>query len=200
MLIETSRDLFFFLGQNFSSSTNTPYVPAHANSSSPSPSVISSLTDYDVYGQLDFEPRRDLVNGTAPVGSSSWHTDSNALGAPGKPYFVANGYGPKYLSSQYGYQVVQPLVTPKQAQDTNYTLSTLTLSRQTKKTPPTWSLEGAAAFEVSISLLMKRIVFLTWCTIGSRGIALHQDWRLPIGTIEHRRCRFRSGWSAIHLL
>ncbi|KAJ5683620.1 hypothetical protein N7462_006785 [Penicillium macrosclerotiorum] len=154
------EDLFYALGTNFTSGTNTPYVPKDYNDSSssgPNSATISALKQYDVYAQLDFTPRRDLVNGTAPVGNTEWHTGDNALGTPGKPYFIANGYGPKYLNSQHGYQIVQPLVTPKQAQDTNYTLSTITLSRQTKNSPPSWTLAGAAAFEVVEGLLSIQI-------------------------------------------
>ncbi|GLI81504.1 hypothetical protein PoHVEF18_009885 [Penicillium ochrochloron] len=106
---------------------------------------------------LDFNPRRDLINGTAPVGDSDWHTAANDLGTPGQPYFIANGYGPKYLNSQHGYQIVQPLVSPKLAQDTNYTLSTLTISRQTKDNPPQWNLAGAAAVEVLEGVLSIKI-------------------------------------------
>jgi hypothetical protein len=107
-----------------------------------------------VYAKLGFEPRRDIVNSTAPVDDSEWHTGDNVLGNAGEPYFVANGYGPKYLSSKFGYQVVQPLVTPTQAQDTNYTLSTISLSCQTKGSAPTYTLNGAAAFEVIEGVLM----------------------------------------------
>jgi hypothetical protein len=149
--LECNRDRFYALGTNYTSGTDTPYVPQSTNSSSatgPGASTISALQKYDVYAQLDFNPRRDLVNGTAPVGNSEWHTGANSLGTPGQPYFIANGYGPKYLNSQHGYQIVQPLVSPEQAQDTNYTLSTLTISRQTKYNPPQWVLAGAAAFEV----------------------------------------------------
>lgn len=145
-----TRDLFYTLGTNYTSGTDTPYVPEAVNSSSstPSGSIMNKLQSFDVYAQLGFEPRRDLVNGTAPIDNSEWHTGSNDLGTPGQPYFLANGYGPKYLSSEHGYQVVQPLVSPKQAQDTNYTLSTISLSRQTKNSPPSYTLAGAAAFEV----------------------------------------------------
>jgi hypothetical protein len=83
----------------------TPYVPQSTNSSSttgPGASTISALQKYDVYAKLDFKPRRDLVNGTAPVGDSDWHTGANDLGTPGQPYFIANGYEPKYLNSQHG--------------------------------------------------------------------------------------------------
>jgi hypothetical protein len=134
----------------------TPYVPQSTNSSSttgPGASTISALQKYDVYAKLDFKPRRDLVNGTAPVGDSDWHTGANDLGTPGQPYFIANGYEPKYLNSQHGYQIVQPLVSPKQAQDTNYTLSTLTISRQTRDNPRQCDLAGAAAFEVLEGML-----------------------------------------------
>lgn len=133
-------------------------MPAHSNSSSsPDASVISSLQKFDVYAKLDFEPRPDLVNGTAPIDDSEWHTGANALGRPAKPYFLANGYGPKYLSSRFGYQVVQPFVTSRQAQDTNYTLSTISLSRQTKDHAPVYTLDGAAAFEVIEGVLQIQI-------------------------------------------
>ena len=128
-----------------------------SSSAGSSASVISALQSFDVYAELDFEARRDLVNGTAPVDDSEWHTGDNELGAPGKPYFISNGYGPKYLSSKYGYQVIRPLVTPTQARDTNYTLSTISLSRQTMKSPPTWKLAGAAAFEVLEGVLSIKV-------------------------------------------
>ncbi|KAJ5116714.1 hypothetical protein N7456_001062 [Penicillium angulare] len=152
------EDLFYFLGTNYTSGTDTPYVPKTTNSSSavPDSSTMAKLRTYDVYAQTDFEPRRDIVNGTAPS-TEAWHTESNELGEVGEPYFVANGYGPKYLSSKYGYQVIQPLVTPKQAQDTNYTMSTISLSRQTKNSPPSYTLKGAAAFEVLEGVLSIQI-------------------------------------------
>lgn len=168
------RDLFYALGTNYSSTTDTPYVPAHTNESTatgPGGSGISALQKYDVYAQLDFEPRRDLVNGSAPVADSVWHAGHNALGAPGDPYFVANGYGPKYLNSRHGYQVIQPLVTPRQAQDTNYTLATISLSRQTRKSPPTWTLAGAAAFEVLEGVLSVRIADYPVATLNTGDVA-----------------------------
>ncbi|CAG7952781.1 unnamed protein product [Penicillium nalgiovense] len=170
------EELFYALGTNHTSATNTPFVPAVSNSSSaPDPSMISSLQRFDVYAQLDFEPRRDLVNGTAPVDKSKWHTGDNALGASGKPYFVASGYGPKYLSSKYGYQVIQPLVT-KQSQDANYTIATISLSRQTKDNAPTYVLPGAAAFEVLEGVLMIQIGDYPVATLYTGDVAF-----IPVG-------------------
>ncbi|KAJ5110617.1 hypothetical protein N7532_001152 [Penicillium argentinense] len=152
------EDLFYAFGTNYSSDTGTIYVPkASTGSSSPSGSIMSKLQKFDVYAQNDFEPRRDLVNGTAPVDNSEWHTGSNELGAPGEPYFIANGYGEKYLNSEHGYQVIQPLVSPKQSQDTNHTISTISISRQTKNSPPSYTLSGAAAFEVLEGVLSIKI-------------------------------------------
>ncbi|KAF2027084.1 RmlC-like cupin [Setomelanomma holmii] len=63
--------------------------------------------------------------------------------------FVAAVNSTIYLNSQYGYQIVQPLVTPTQAQDMNYILSTITNGKQaTNVTTPAWNLPGAAAFQV----------------------------------------------------
>ncbi|KAJ5701226.1 hypothetical protein N7488_008774 [Penicillium malachiteum] len=153
------EDLFYYLGTNYTSFTDTPYVPTTYNDSSTSvdSETMETLESYDVYAQIDFEPRRDLINGTAPVNDSTWHDGTNDLGDAGEPYFVANGYGPKYLSSKYGYQVIQPLVTSTQAQDLNYTLSTISLSYQTKNSPPSYTLDGAAAFEVLEGMLSIQI-------------------------------------------
>ncbi|KAJ5592308.1 hypothetical protein N7537_009212 [Penicillium hordei] len=154
------EDLFYALGTNFTSSTNTPYVPAAINASTSGgsdPSTISALQQFDVYAQLDFAPRRDLINGTAPSGTD-WHTGSNSLGAPATPYFIANGYGSKYLNSRYGYQIVQPLVTPTQAQDLNFTQSTITISRlQSNITVPVYRQSGSSAFQVIEGILKIKI-------------------------------------------
>lgn len=145
------EDLFFFLGTNFTSSTNTPYVPQTDNSTSaagPDESLISTLESFDVYAQLDFQTRTDTVNGSAPSGSV-WHDGANELGDPGSPYFVANGWGDKYINSQYGYHIVAPLVSPTQAGDMNFTLSTISMSKVPNNVSiPTWTFDGACAFKV----------------------------------------------------
>jgi quercetin dioxygenase-like cupin family protein len=168
------EELFYAIGTNYSSATDTPFVPAMSNGSTPDPGMMPALEKFDVYAQLDFEPRRDLVNGTAPI-DSKWHTDDNALLSSGKPYFVANGYGPKYLSSKYGYQVIQPLVT-QQSQDADYTLSTISLSRQTKDNAPTYILSGAAAFEVLEGVLMIQIGDYPVATLYTGDVAF-----IPVG-------------------
>lgn len=112
---------------------------------------------FDVYGKPNFSPRTDAVNGSAPSGSG-WHTSENELGAVGEPYFVANGWGPKYINSQYGYQIVAPLATPAQSQDTNFTLSTISISvTPNNVTIPTWKSPGAAAFQVLEGMLSIQI-------------------------------------------
>jgi hypothetical protein len=133
------------------------------------------LQRFDVYAKLGFEPRRDFVNGTAPS-DSEWHTAADSLGTPAQPYFIANNYGPKYLNSKYGYQVIQPLVTAKQAQDTNYTLSTISLSRQTKDHTLTYTLPGAAAFEVLEGALMIKIGDYPMATLFTGDVAF-----IPVG-------------------
>lgn len=170
------RDLFYALGQNYSTGTNTPYTPATSNSSSatgPNSGSISKLQSFDVYGQLDFTPRRDFVNGSAPV--STWHEkESNSLGAPADPYFVANNYGPKYLNSQHGiYQIVQPLCTPVQSQDVNFTMSTILINRPRKgqTTVPSWEGPGAAAFEVLEGSLKIQIGQYPVATLSTGDVA-----------------------------
>lgn len=106
--------LFFFLADaNYTSTMHSPYVPApSANGSSGSPpaAVITALESFDVYAELDFTARRDLVNGSAP--SSGWHITPNTTPeVNGTPYFVAKDYGPKFLNREFGYQILQPFVT-----------------------------------------------------------------------------------------
>ncbi|RAL17456.1 quercetin 2,3-dioxygenase anaerobically complexed with the substrate kaempferol [Aspergillus homomorphus CBS 101889] len=145
------EELFYHLGSNISDTTHSPYVPRSGSSSSaagPDSTFITTLESYDVYAKLSFSPRYDAVNGTAPSGSV-WHNGANELGKVGKPYFLANGWSPKYLNSQYGYQIVAPFVTPTQSQDTNYTLSTISLSTTPSSVKvPTWTFPGACAFQV----------------------------------------------------
>ncbi|KAK8213706.1 RmlC-like cupin domain-containing protein [Phyllosticta capitalensis] len=130
------EELFIAIGDgDYTSSTGSEYVPAASNSSSSgagsSSSLISALESFDVYAQLSFNPRRDLVNGTAG-GANTWHTASTPLAVDtSSPAFVAKGYGPKYLwrgdagSGQYA--VVAPLVTETQSGG-NFTMGTITLS------------------------------------------------------------------------
>jgi hypothetical protein len=88
------------------------------------------------------------VDGSAPKGSV-WHNAKNELGAVGQPYFIANGWGPKYLNTKYGYHIIAPLATPTQTQDTNFTLSTISMGvTLNNATVPVWTFPGAAAFQV----------------------------------------------------
>ncbi|KAL4863203.1 hypothetical protein BDV12DRAFT_177769 [Aspergillus spectabilis] len=146
------EDLFFFLGTNYTGSTHTPYIPQVDNSTDaagPPAELIATLESFDVFAELDFETRGDIeTNGAAPSGSV-WHDGSNPLGEPEKPYFIANGWGPKSLNSQVGYHIVAPLVTPVQSGALNFTLSTITISQTPANvTVPTWRFEGASAFKV----------------------------------------------------
>ncbi|OKP03397.1 Quercetin 2,3-dioxygenase [Penicillium subrubescens] len=196
------EDLFYALGTNYTSGTDTPYVPQSTNSSpttGPGASTISALQKYDIYAELDFKPRRDLVNGTAPIGDSEWHTGAHKLGTPGQPYLIANSYGPMYLNSQHGYQIVQPLVSPKQAQDKNYTLLTLTISWQTKSNPRRWVLAGAAAFEVLEGVLSIKIGDLSRYAIEHGEVAFTKFLYVSSGTkgVDQQLIRSGKSWNFV---
>jgi glyoxylate utilization-related uncharacterized protein len=61
---------------------------------------------------------------------------------------VAKDYGPKYLSTQGGNQVIQPFVTPAQSAG-NFTLSTITMDRRLSNvTVSDQSFAGHAALEI----------------------------------------------------
>lgn len=134
--------------------------------------MIASLTSFDVYAEFDFVPRTDAINGTAPL-NSTWHTGANALATDETtPYFVAKDYGPKYLSTKGGYQVIQPFVTPSQSAG-NFTLSTIAMDRlSSNATASVQKFPGHAAFEVidgqltvvmegeTLSLIQGDVVFI----------------------------------------
>lgn len=88
---------------------------------------ISELAKWDVYPQLDFVPRRDVVNGKA--GPGNWHDGVNELPRDmSAPIWVARNYGPKWLTEAGGrYQIVTPFVTGQQTNGT-FSQGTITLS------------------------------------------------------------------------
>lgn len=90
--------------------------------------VIEDLKHFDVYAQLDYVTRRDIVNGSAG-GPEDWHNGPNTLGADeAAPYFIAKNYGPKYLNTDDGvYRLIAPLATDKQTGG-NVTMGTITMS------------------------------------------------------------------------
>lgn len=150
------EELFIAIGDGaYTSVTGAPFVPAASNSSSSSagssPAAISALESFDVYAQLDFSPRRDLVNGSATATGSSWHDGANALAADAAtPAFVAKNYGPKYLNVDDGaYRIVQPLVTATQSAG-NFSMGTITMSPllANQTTPPAQNLTQHLAFQV----------------------------------------------------
>ncbi|KAK0748996.1 RmlC-like cupin domain-containing protein [Schizothecium vesticola] len=69
---------------------------------------VTGLAAWDVYPQLDFVPRRDIVNGKA--GPGNWYDGPNPLprGVEG-PVWVAKDYGSKFLVEGDGrYQISVP--------------------------------------------------------------------------------------------
>ncbi|KAF2193485.1 quercetin 2,3-dioxygenase [Zopfia rhizophila CBS 207.26] len=156
------EELFFFLADsNYTAATNSPYLPAASNSSTGGPpgEVLQTLESFDVFAELEFNPRRDFVNGTAPA-NSGWHTASNAIPElNGIPYFVAKDYGPIYLNRDFGYQIIQPFVTPVTG-GKGFTQGSITISRRSPNTTvPTHVLSNHTAFEVlegALSLTIDR--------------------------------------------
>jgi quercetin dioxygenase-like cupin family protein len=124
------RKLFYTLAAtNYTSTFDAPFsITANSSSGGSDASVISALEALDVYAQLDFVPRRDLVNGTAPP--SDWHYGPNAPATNATtPFFIAKGRGPQYINGASGYwQVVSPFITPTQSAG-NFTQGTITLSK-----------------------------------------------------------------------
>lgn len=105
-----------------------------------------ALAQYDVYPQLDFQPLSDLVNGAEPTEGAQWHNTQDTLPDAADPYFVAKGFGPKYLNSDNGYyQIIATLVTPTTSGGL-FGEGTVTMSRlKANQTAPDVVLPGATA-------------------------------------------------------
>ncbi|OGM45340.1 quercetin 2 [Aspergillus bombycis] len=123
----------FSQGEHDTHGISSPYVPI-PDDPSPfgpmTPQEYNRLVSLDLYAapEEEYIPRRDFVNGTAGEAKQSWHDGPNTPpNDPTTPYFVAKDYGPKYLNTDIGYKVIQPLATPAQT-DGNFTMGTIIMS------------------------------------------------------------------------
>lgn len=87
----------------------------------------TGLAAWDVYPQLDFIPRRDVINGKA--GPGNWYDGPNPLPKDASaPIWVAKDHGPKFLVEEDGrYQIVAPFVTGEQTNG-KFSHGTITVS------------------------------------------------------------------------
>jgi quercetin dioxygenase-like cupin family protein len=146
------EDLFYFLANaNYSSSTNSPFPQGNFSSPGGDSSLIQTLEGFDVYAKLTFSPPTNWGANGATDEDAIWHDGENALGKDSQtPFFVAKGYGPKYLAGDRSssYAIVEPFITSQQS-DGNFTEGTITLSKPaTGSKPITYSLPGHHALEV----------------------------------------------------
>jgi quercetin dioxygenase-like cupin family protein len=104
-----------------------------------------------VYAKLTFGPPTNFGANGATEEDAIWHDGTNALGKDAQtPFFVAKGYGPKYLAGDKSssYAIVEPFVTSRQS-DGNFTEGTITMSKPaTGSKPNTYTLPGHHALEV----------------------------------------------------
>ncbi|KAG9565541.1 RmlC-like cupin, partial [Aureobasidium melanogenum] len=147
--------LFFAIADgNYTSSTSSPYVPSSSSGSTDagagsSASMISALESFDVYAQLEFNPRRDLINGSAPA-NATWHTGKNTVPSNSvTPFYVAKNQGPMYLNSQHGYQIIAPFISSSAQGAGKFSEGTVTMSRKLSNTTiPSRYFVDHMAFEV----------------------------------------------------
>lgn len=176
----THRDLFYAttLG-NYTYSTGTTFSPETVSLGGAGPSIdYTSLYKYDIYYQPKFTPRYDIVNGTAPA-NSGWHVKNNTLPENATtPYYVANNFGSKYLNSETGYQIIEPLSTGKQSGSHNFTLSYITVSKVPNNiTMPTHRYNGYAAIRMLNGALKLQVQGYDSVTLLTGDVA-----SLPAGT------------------
>lgn len=146
------EDLFYFLAQaNYTSSANSPFPQGNFSDPGGDPTLITALQSYDVYPAFTFDPPMNFGANGATEEDVAWHSGSNELGKDAEtPFFVAKGYGPKYLAGDKdsSYAIVEPFITSQQS-DGNFTEGTITLSRPVAGSEhATYSLPGHTALEV----------------------------------------------------
>ncbi|KAJ3548976.1 hypothetical protein NM208_g560 [Fusarium decemcellulare] len=134
---------------SYDSITGAEYapVPSSPGGQTNDPEVIAMLQSFDSWAALDFQPRRDLVNGSAGSNKYNWHDGPNPLIEDPEGFsFIAKGYGPKYLNTESGYKVIAPLLSAAQSGG-NGTMGTITMSpRLPNETISTVTLPGHVSF------------------------------------------------------
>lgn len=121
-------------GGDYSSDVHAPYVPDPVDEQpfgpmTPDTAKMFAPLDLFAVPENEFIPRRDFVNGTASDEQLNWHNGTNELPTDAtEPYFVAHNYGPKFLNTDIGYKVIQPIATVDNSHTGNFTMGTITLS------------------------------------------------------------------------
>ncbi|KAH0594517.1 hypothetical protein MHUMG1_07868 [Metarhizium humberi] len=123
---------FYSVGDFESMGVGSPYVP-HIEDEAPfgplTPELKTELASLDLYESEQFVPRRDLINGTAGDSKLNWHNGPNELPTTyGEPYFIAKDHGKKFLNTETGYKIIQPLTN--EATEKNFTLGTVIMSQK----------------------------------------------------------------------
>lgn len=146
------EELFYFLASdNYTSPTHSPFPQGNFSDPGGDANLITTLEKFDVYAKLAFAPPTSFNANGATEDGAVWHSGPNALASDANtPFFVANGYGPKYLagSAASSYTILEPFVTRTQSNGT-FAQGTLTLSQPLEgSSPQTYSFPGHTALEV----------------------------------------------------
>ncbi|KAG8424540.1 hypothetical protein J3458_001320 [Metarhizium acridum] len=106
---------FYSLGDFDSSAVGSPYVP--------------HVEDEPRFGPLTPELEAELASVRLVHDRLNWHNGPNDLPTTyGEPYFVAKDHGKKFLNTENGYKVIQPLTN--EATEKNFTIGTVIMSQK----------------------------------------------------------------------
>lgn len=139
----------------YSSDVHAPYVPDVIDEQPFGPMTPNLTHAYDkldlfAVPENEFNPRRDFVNGTASDKGLNWHNGTNELPMdPTEPYFIANNYGPKFLNTDTGYKIIQPVSTVDNSHNKNFTMGTIIMSaKRDNETEAHVKLDNALGIQV----------------------------------------------------
>lgn len=116
--------------------TDDPNPPANLSR------VEAATGLYYDYNPTNYQLNFDMTNGTTDS-TEPWHTGNNYLPQILTPYYVAGGWGPKYLHRELG-QVVHLYMTGQESNNA-MTIATLTMrAARANETEKEWSSESVA--------------------------------------------------------
>ncbi|KAF2167588.1 hypothetical protein M409DRAFT_22391 [Zasmidium cellare ATCC 36951] len=132
------------VGEPYAPAVLAPFPAADALPDANLSRVLAATGLYYDYNPTDYKLNYNMINGTTN-GSQPWHNGNNTLPGSPTPYFVAGGWGPKYLHPKLGR--VTHLYTTGAESNNVMTISTITM-RAARQNETSFSWRSDVAFQL----------------------------------------------------